>query len=160
MDLAVVILLIVLTIWSRAAKQQQKKKSEGAKQLMAQSAARRQPDAKPAAARPVPPAKADKHPEPVTEKPLTFGAFEHAERDGSIEMPAIEAHKHEGKPLPCPAEEREQPRPRPAQLAPQRQAASRPGMQLSFSQSSVVQAVVMSEILTRPRFESGRRMIR
>ena len=168
MDLVVTILIIVLAIWSRSAKN--KKKSEGAKQLLSQNAARRQTGAKPAPAKPAA-AKPESHSwtaeptparkaEPEIEQPLSFESFEQAERDGSIEMPAHEPHEHEGKPLPCPAEEREQPRPRPAQLAPKGQAAPRTALQLSFRQNNVLQAVVMSEILNRPRFENGRRVIR
>ena len=82
------------------------------------------------------------------------------ERDGSSEMPPVEAHEHEGKPLPCPAEERETPRPRPAQLALLQDHGSAPGLQLTFSRNAVVQAVVMAEVLNRPRFEKGRRAIR
>ena len=32
---------------------------------------------------------------------------EDSDRDGSIDMPPMEPHEHEGKPMPCPAEERE-----------------------------------------------------
>ena len=81
-------------------------------------------------------------------------------QDGSIEMPAIEAHTHEGKPMPCPAEEREKPRPRPSQLAPARKAAKARGLQLNFAANSVVQSVVTAEILKRPEFKNGRRVIR
>ena len=88
------------------------------------------------------------------------GIIRPEERDGSIEMPPVEAHEHEGKPLPCPAEERETPRPRPAQLALLQDHGSAPGLQLTFSRNAVVQAVVMAEVLNRPRFEKGRRAIR
>lgn len=87
-------------------------------------------------------------------------SFEEFERDGSIDMPAPEPHEHEGKPLPCPAEERQKPRPRPAQMAPKAAPAPNAGVQLAFSKNSLVQAVVMAEILKRPRFENGRRVIR
>lgn len=85
---------------------------------------------------------------------------EDSERDGSIDMPPMEPHEHEGKPMPCPAEERELPRPRPAAqtavTAPVRPAA----LQLNFNRNSVVQGVVMAEVLTRPKFQNGRRVIR
>lgn len=79
---------------------------------------------------------------------------------GSIEMPPMEAHEHEGKPLPCPAEERERPRPRPSQMAPTEDRQPQGGLQLDFSKNQVVQAVVMAEILKRPEFKNGRRVIR
>ena len=85
---------------------------------------------------------------------------EDSDRDGSIDMPPMEPHEHEGKPLPCPAEERELPRLQPdaqtAASAPVRPAA----LQLNFSRNSVVQAVVMAEVLRRPQYEHGRRVIR
>ncbi|MBQ7519382.1 MAG: hypothetical protein IJU12_03615 [Clostridia bacterium] len=85
---------------------------------------------------------------------------EDSDRDGSIDMPPMEPHEHEGKPMPCPAEERELPRPRPAAqtavTAPARPAA----LQLNFRRNSVVQGVVMAEVLTRPKFQNGRRVIR
>ena len=79
---------------------------------------------------------------------------------GSIELPPVEAHEHEGKPMPCPAEEREKSRPRPSQLAPKETEQKPQGLQLSFSLNSLVQAAVMSEILRRPEFRNGRRVIR
>ena len=82
------------------------------------------------------------------------------DRDGSIDMPAREPHEHEGKPMPCPADEREAPRPRPSQLAPS-PADTQPGaVQIAFSKNSMVQAVVMAEVLKRPEFKNGRRVIR
>ncbi|MBQ9195805.1 MAG: hypothetical protein IJ157_01080 [Clostridia bacterium] len=86
--------------------------------------------------------------------------FEDFERDGSIEMPAIEPHEHEGKPMPCPAEEREMPRQRPSQQAAMPVMVRKQGLQLNFAPDSVTQAVVMAEILKRPAFKNGRRVIR
>lgn len=81
-------------------------------------------------------------------------------RDGSIVMPPMEAHEHEGKPLPCPAEERERPRPWHAAQAAAQTSARPAALRLNFSRSSVVQAVVMAEVLSRPKYENGRRVIR
>lgn len=75
---------------------------------------------------------------------------------GSIKMPKDEPHDHEGKPLPCPAEEREMPRAYAGKNAP----VANGKLQLSFTKDSLVQAAVMSEVLNRPRFVNGRRVIR
>lgn len=70
--------------------------------------------------------------------------------------PAVEMHQHEGKPdIPCPAIEREKPRVKPE--TPQTPAAPViPGLNLTFDRNSVVQGVVMSEILNRPRVGARR----
>lgn len=86
--------------------------------------------------------------------------LEAMDRDGSIDMPPMEPHEHEGKPLPCPAEERELPRPRPAAQANVQMPVPPAGLQLNFSRNSVVQGVVMAEVLSRPKFDHGRRVIR
>ena len=99
----------------------------------------------------------------TADKQQAFGdvlPYEEFEHDGSIEMPAMEAHEHEGKPMACPAEERAKPRPRPSKLAPQKPQPKRAGLQLSFNANSVVQAAVMAEVLKRPEFRNGRRVIR
>jgi len=85
-------------------------------------------------------------------------------KTGSITMPKPEPHVHEGKPMPCPAEEREFVRPE--TIAPRRVAAakttakSESGLDSLFTQQGVVNGVIMSEILNRPKFENGRRVIR
>lgn len=100
--------------------------------------------------------KADPESAQVPDEP----AFETVDRDGSIDMPPMEPHEHEGKPLPCPAEERELSRPRPAAQANVQMPVRPAGLQLNFSRNSVVQGVVMAEVLSRPKFDHGRRVIR
>lgn len=79
------------------------------------------------------------------------------DRAGSIAMPRREAHVHEGKPMPCPADERDRPRPRPSDMSPsQGHAVVIPGLALAFNKNTLLQGVIMSEILSRPRL--GRRM--
>lgn len=71
--------------------------------------------------------------------------------------PAVfeQPHEHEGKKdVPCPAEEREKPRPVENKVSVQ-PAPVIPGLNLKFDRNSVLQGVVMSEILNRPRV--GRR---
>ena len=97
-------------------------------------------------------------PEPAQAPPAPV--LETMDRDGSIDMPPMEPHEHEGKPLPCPAEERELPRPRPAAQANVQMPVRPAGLQLNFSRNSVVQGVVMAEVLSRPKFDHGRRVIR
>lgn len=81
--------------------------------------------------------------------------------DGSIEMPPIGPHTHEGKEMPCPAEERELQHQVPPKTASNTRSisAASPKLELSFSRNSVLQAVIMSEILDRPS-NSGRKFRR
>lgn len=97
---------------------------------------------------------------PAPEQAPQAPVLEAMDRDGSIDMPPMEPHEHEGKPLPCPAEERELPRPRPAAQANVQMPVRPAGLQLNFSRNSVVQGVVMAEVLSRPKFDHGRRVIR
>ena len=156
----VVILIIVVSLISKSSKQNKRKQAHDAVQARLkakqpprmppqQTAQTPQPAAEPA---PIEPSVAELTPQVV--------AFEDFDKDGSIEMPVHEPHEHEGKPMPCPAEEREKPRVRPSQQAPQQQAAAQPALQLNFSQDSLVQATIMAEILKRPEFRNGRRVIR
>ena len=110
--------------------------------------------------------KASNENEPVQ---ITFDdvlSYDEFERDGSITMPPMEPHEHEGKPMPCPAEERRKPRPRPSQMADaeqrkaERKTKGTKGLQLDFGGNSMVQSVVMAEILKRPEYKNGRRVIR
>ena len=98
--------------------------------------------------------------EPIPMTELDVLPFETFDREGSIEMPPVEPQVHEGKPMPCPAEEREKPRPRPSQMAPEDKTVKRRELRLSFAGNSVMQSVVMAEILKRPEFKNGRRIIR
>jgi len=181
MEFAWVIILIVWAIISRAAKKQQREKT-GASRVTRQAAApnraaRQQTVQRAPANAGIPHKQPEKKAAPavktVNEKaafaegdeamPFTESGegFAHREeKEGSIALPPREAHEHEGKPLPCPADEREAPRPRPAQQALTASVpAAQPALQLSFSQSSVLNAVIMSEVLKRPEFKNGRRVI-
>ena len=92
-----------------------------------------------------------------------FDSDEADEWDGSIEMAPETPHTHEGKEAPCPAEERAKPRPHPAtqhQETPDLACDTVPGLTLNFSDSqSLVQGVIMGEVLRRPEFKNGRRVI-
>lgn len=167
-------LLIILISFAVSASKNKKnaQTAKNAGQSAARQAAARQAAARQAAARRAPRnagipnagrTAAQRAPETKSAPAPTLAAeedeaWEHG--GGSIELPPVEAHEHEGKPMPCPAEEREKPRPRPSQLAPKETEQKPQGLQLSFSQSSLVQAAVMSEILRRPQFRNGRRVIR
>lgn len=157
---SIVALLIIIISFSLSASKNKKKRDAAAQRSAAVRKAR---PAAPARApvkqgAPLPPKQESKKAESDQEG---WEAFPQAERkDGSIDMPPIEPHEHEGKPMPCPAEERELPRPRPAQQAQPVSAASGAGWSLDFSRSGVVQGVVMAEVLSRPKFENGRRVIR
>jgi len=156
MDAALVILIIIIGVWSKFQKQKKKAAAAAPRQSGRQrvNARKSVPQAAP--------------PQPM-KAPLNAGIplavpesddVPEEERDGSIDMPPMEPHEHEGKPMPCPAEERERPRPRPSQVAAQAAHATQAGLQLSFNQKNMVQAVVMAEVLQRPRFDRGRRVIR
>lgn len=90
--------------------------------------------------------------------------IDHAEqREGSIPYTPEPDHVHEGKPdAPCPAQQRMQPRAAAnADAGTARQADAAPALTLDFADSrSVVQGVIMSEVLRRPQFVNGRRVIR
>ena len=74
---------------------------------------------------------------------------------GSIQTPEHVPHEHEGKPLPChPGDSDRVP------LSPEPAAAPAAKASPLFTGNDLVRSVVMSEILTRPRFENGRRVIR
>lgn len=74
---------------------------------------------------------------------------------GSIQAPEHVPHEHEGKPLPChPGDSDRIP------LSPEPAAAPAAKASPLFTGDDLVRSVVMSEILTRPRFENGRRVIR
>lgn len=74
---------------------------------------------------------------------------------GSITAPEHVPHEHEGKPLPChPADSDRIP------LSSEPVVAPAPKASPLFTGDDLVRSVVMSEILTRPRFENGRRVIR
>ena len=106
--------------------------------------------------------------EPVQSKTVraeaeNFDSDEADEWDGSIEEAPQTPHTHEGKDASCPAEERAKPRPHPAmqhQEMPDLACDTVPGLTLNFSNSqSLVQGVIMSEVLRRPEFKNGRRVI-
>lgn len=144
-------LLIFLIVFALNASNKKKSRQE-AKQRYAAKMAKAQKPAAPKAVREKPPVAA------VPQEQLTD--FGQRDRDGSIDMPPMEPHEHEGKPMPCPAEERELPRPRPAAQAAVQPPARPAALQLNFSRNSVVQGVVMAEVLRRPQYEHGRRVIR
>ena len=161
METIFVLLLMIVSFALSASKNSQKKKNAAktaprVPQASRQAAVKRAPKNAGIPAAQKQPAKKNETPAPAR-KP-DEDVWETG--GGSIEMPPAEPHEHEGKPMPCPAEEREQPRPRPARQAPAPAAAKSAGLQLYFSQNSVVQAVVMAEILKRPEFKNGRRTIR
>lgn len=98
---------------------------------------------------------------------VKFDTFDHGEKEeswrGSIEMMPEESHVHEGKdPESCPAAEREKGRADVKQAEPPIPALNAaPGLTLNFSDGqSILQGVVMSEVLRRPEFVNGHRVIR
>ena len=155
------LLPLLLIIISFAITANRKSKEAAAKRAAGSQTQKKQAPAKAAAAKAAKPGAArtaaPKEGSPASRQEAPAGW---EEKGGSIVMPPMEAHEHEGKPMPCPAEEREAPRPRPSQQTPGKSAPAVPGLQPSFSRNSVLQAVVMSEILKRPEFRDGRRVIR
>ena len=157
MEILLVVLLIVISVASKS-----RKNSQAAVRAHQRTAA-----ARPApASRPQPAAASSpRQAQPKVEqlKLEDFDADEADEWDGSIEMAPETPHTHEGKEAPCPAEERAKPRPHPAtqhQETPDLACDTVPGLTLNFSDSqSLVQGVIMSEVLRRPEFKNGRRVI-
>ncbi len=157
MEILLVVLLIVISVASKS-----RKNSQAAVRAHQRTAA-----ARPApASRPQPAAASSpRQAQPKVEqlKLEDFDADEADEWDGSIEMAPETPHTHEGKEAPCPAEERAKPRPHPAtqhQETPDLACDTVPGLTLNFSDSqSLVQGVIMGEVLRRPEFKNGRRVI-
>lgn len=157
MEILLVVLLIVISVASKS-----RKNSQAAVRARQRTAA-----ARPAPASGPQPAAASspRQAQPKVEqlKLEDFDADEADEWDGSIEMAPETPHTHEGKEAPCPAEERAKPRPHPAtqhQETPDLACDTVPGLALNFSDSqSLVQGVIMGEVLRRPEFKNGRRVI-
>lgn len=129
---------------------------------------------KAAAVKRTPPRAAAPAPKPSPSAPLPVQQEQHdllqAEQtkdseqwQGSIPYTPEPAHVHEGKAeAPCPAQQRIQPR---VAMQPDTPRAmpgnATPAISLDFANSSsVLQGVVMSEVLRRPEFVNGRRVIR
>lgn len=157
MEILLVVLLIVISVASKS-----RKNSQAAVRAHQRTAA-----ARPAPASGPQPAAASspRQAQPKVEqlKLEDFDADEADEWDGSIEMAPETPHTHEGKEAPCPAEERAKPRPHPAtqhQETPDLACDTVPGLTLNFSDSQrLVQGVIMGEVLRRPEFKNGRRVI-
>lgn len=158
-----ILLLILFAVLNMVAKQK-KAKRPAKKPVQWQSAPAAKitavPPAKIVPLKAAPPAAVQHAQKKAEQAPAPVEQTQTPERDGSIIMPPIEPHEHEGKPLPCPAQEREKPRPRPCELAREEENARKSKPAPLFTPNAMVQAVVMSEILNRPRFENGRRVIR
>lgn len=93
------------------------------------------------------------------------GVLRAAPAEESIKEPAEVApdHEHEGKDPSCPALNPEQHRPALRTETEQKAAPAPvqiPALNIAFDRQSVVQGVIMSEVLTRPTFKNGRRVIR
>lgn len=157
MEILLVVLLIVISVASKS-----RKNSQAAVRAHQRTAA-----ARPApASKPQPAAVASpKQMQPKAEqlKMEDFDSDDADSWDGSIEMAPETPHTHEGKDASCPEEERAKPRPHPAlhhQEMPDLACDTVPGLTLNFSnRQSLVQGVIMGEVLRRPEFKNGRRVI-
>lgn len=157
MEILLVVLLIVISVASKSRKNSQ----AAVRAHQRTAAARPAPASRPQSAAALSPRQAQPKVEQL--KLEDFDADEADEWDGSIEMAPETPHTHEGKEAPCPAEERAKPRPHPAtqhQETPDLACDTVPGLTLNFSDSqSLVQGVIMGEVLRRPEFKNGRRVI-
>lgn len=157
MEILLVVLLIVISVASKSRKNSQ----AAVRAHQRTAAARPEPASRPQPAAASSPRQAQPKVEQL--KLEDFDADEADEWDGSIEMAPETPHTHEGKEAPCPAEERAKPRPHPAtqhQETPDLACDTVPGLTLNFSDSqSLVQGVIMGEVLRRPEFKNGRRVI-
>ena len=155
MEILLVVLLIVISVASKS-----RKNSQAAVRAH-QRTARPAPASKPQPAAVASP----KQMQPKAEqlKMEDFDSDDADSWDGSIEMAPETPHTHEGKDASCPEEERAKPRPHPAlhhQEMPDLACDTAPGLTLNFSNSqSLVQGVIMGEVLRRPEFKNGRRVI-
>lgn len=157
MEILLVVLLIVISVASKSRKNSQ----AAVRAHQRTAAARPEPASRPQPAAASSPRQAQPKVEQL--KLEDFDSDEADEWDGSIEMAPETPHTHEGKEAPCPAEERAKPRPHPAtqhQETPDLACDTVPGLTLNFSDSqSLVQGVIMGEVLRRPEFKNGRRVI-
>ena len=157
MEILLVVLLIVISVASKSRKNSQ----AAVRAHQRTAAARPEPASRPQPAAASSPRQAQPKVEQL--KLEDFDADEADEWDGSIEMAPETPHTHEGKEAPCPAEERAKPRPHPAtqhQETPDLACDTVPGLTLNFSDSqSLVQGVIMGEVLRRQEFKNGRRVI-
>lgn len=157
MEILLVVLLIVISVASKSRKNSQ----AAVRAHQRTAAARPEPASRPQPAAASSPRQAQPKVEQL--KLEDFDSDEADEWDGSIEMASETPHTHEGKEAPCPAEERAKPRPHPAtqhQETPDLACDTVPGLTLNFSNSqSLVQGVIMGEVLRRPEFKNGRRVI-
>ena len=157
MEILLVVLLIVISVASKSRKNSQ----AAVRAHQRTAAARPAPASRPQSAAASSPRQAQPKVEQL--KLEDFDSDEADEWDGSIEMAPETPHTHEGKEAPCPAEERAKPRPHPAtqhQETPDLACDTVPGLTLNFSDSqSLVQGVIMGEVLRRPEFKNGRRVI-
>ena len=157
MEILLVVLLIVISVASKSRKNSQ----AAVRAHQRTAAARPAPASGPQSAAASSPRQAQPKVEQL--KLEDFDSDEADEWDGSIEMAPETPHTHEGKEAPCPAEERAKPRPHPAtqhQETPDLACDTVPGLTLNFSDSqSLVQGVIMGEVLRRPEFKNGRRVI-
>ena len=148
MEILLVVLLIVISVASKS-----RKNSQAAVRAHQRTAA----------ARPAPPSKPQPAAVASPKQMEDFDSDEADSWDGSIEMAPEPPHTHEGKDVSCPEEERAKPRPHPAlqhQEMPDLACDTVPGLTLDFSNSqSLVQGVIMGEVLRRPEFKNGRRVI-
>lgn len=93
------------------------------------------------------------------------GVLHAAPAEEGIKKPveAVPDHEHEGKDPSCPALNPAQHRPALRAETEQKAAPAPvqiPALNIAFDRQSVVQGVIMSEVLTRPTFKNGRRVIR
>jgi hypothetical protein len=156
-DVLLIILFVAIAIASNAKKKKSKSKSGVQPHASARPASR-------------PIEKSKIVPETASEDnavQVKFDTFDHGEKEeswrGSIEMMPEEPHVHEGKdPESCPAAEREKDRADAKHVEPTIPASNAaPGLTLNFSDGqSILQGVVMSEVLRRPEFVNGHRVIR
>lgn len=157
MEILLVVLLIVISVASKSRKNSQ----AAVRAHQRTAAARPAPASRPQSAAASSPRQAQPKVEQL--KLEDFDSDEADEWDGSIEMAPETPHTHEGKEAPCPAEERAKPRPHPAlqhQETPDLACDTVPGLTLDCSNSqSLVQGVIMGEVLRRPEFKNGRRVI-
>ncbi len=157
MEILLVVLLIVISVASKSRKNSQ----AAVRAHQRTAAARPEPASRPQPAAASSPRQAQPKVEQL--KLEDFDSDEADEWDGSIEMAPETPHTHEGKEALCPAEERAKPRPHPAtqhQETPDLACDTVPGLTLNFSDSqSLVQGVIMGEVLRRPEFKNGRRVI-
>ncbi len=156
-----VLLIFVIAVVSKNKKAKRAGAAAASKERMQRSNAASEKPAAPVKA--APPVK----PQPVRhaskEEQPAKAKTDQRPSQGSIVIPPAEPHTHEGPDPSCPAEQYEVNRPAVRADRERRQTPAQvkvPGLSLSLDSHSLVQSVIMSEVLTRPAFRNGRRIIR